>query len=186
MATRLTATRFSKALHEQVRNFECGELLYQKPLALWIKDYSLTALQNRTKIWLYTTNDQKGDLVGYGSLGKTPIVLASEEGIAQEEVKIACIPTLAIQTPFHGKPDDAASKEDRFSTQIVRHLQSEAREGLKGSSLKPLLLLYVHPDNEADRKVYLRCGFEPFPLTKYDAATGAEGQAMIYDLRKAN
>lgn len=181
MSVCLIPNRFSKSHYDRVCDFECGELPHQKPLAAWIKDYSLTALQNRTKIWLY--DNDKGELVGYGSLGKTDVVLTAGDEVGQERVKIACIPTLAIQTPFKGKPDNPATKEDRFSVQIVRHLQHEAREGLKNSALKPLLLLYVHPENEPARKLYTHCGFKPFPLTKLDPSTGAMGQAMIYHLR---
>jgi hypothetical protein len=183
MAMKLKPVRFTKKDIDRVQNFACGTLSYQAPLALWIKNDSLQALDNRAKIWLYETDDDNHDIVGYGTLSKAKWFDPQDDGTMQE-VKILCIPTLAIQERFWRQPRDAVSCEERFSYQLIRHLQREAVEWLKGSPvLQPLLSLIVHPENDPAKKLYKGCGFVDFPLTRPDPATGANGQCMTFKLK---
>jgi hypothetical protein len=177
MPSRLRAIQFSKASIDRVSGFDCGNLPHQKPLSEWIKNSSITALQNKTRIWLYETDDSAHSLVGYGSLYKASFSANGQSG------KVCSIPTLAVQKSFWRQPDNALNKEDRFSVQIVRHLQKEAKEMVERSpTLKPILMLYVHTENAIAKRLYEYCGFVPFDLTIADPASGGKGQAMIYDL----
>jgi hypothetical protein len=132
MSAILTPIRFGKKDIGKMQEFRCGSLPHQSPLADWIKSHSLAALESKTRIWIYENTDKK--IVGYGSLGKTKVTFV-DTGM---EVKVPCIPCLAIHEDYWGKPDDVLDKEERYSRQIVRHLQKEAIVAVKASEvLKP-------------------------------------------------
>lgn len=182
MALKLKPVKFTKGDLHRVKDFACGSLPYQLPLADWIKRESLQALANKAKIWLYETPD--GELVGYGTLSKSKWFQTDSDG-AIHEVKVVCIPTVAVQEAFWGQPKEVVSRDEKYSHQLMRHLQFAAQEWVDGSdALKPLLSLFVHPDNVAAKKLYTRCGFVDFPLTRPDPATGANGQCMVFKLKK--
>jgi GNAT superfamily N-acetyltransferase len=182
MSMQAMPVRFTKEQIGRVQDFVCGTEPHQTPLADWIKNHSLVQLKNGTKIWLYETDCDMKHLIGYGSLGKAKWNQPRPDGNGVDEVKVVCLPNFAVHRDFWGKPE-GAPREERFSYQIIKHLQIEAVEMLHNSPvLKPLLILYVHPGNEPAKKLYSNCGFSEFPLTKHDPATGAEGQCMVYRL----
>jgi hypothetical protein len=145
-----------------VQAFRCGKDPHETPLAEWIKVHSAERMGQRHKIWLYhrqTDGGGQGPLVGYGSLA-TGKIETSEGGGGKKTLKVIEIPMLALHEDFWGHPKGLADPEGKYSRQIVRHLQREAQEAQKrGQQIERLLTLYVHPDAEAARKLYLACGF---------------------------
>jgi ribosomal protein S18 acetylase RimI-like enzyme len=81
---------------------------------------------------------------------------------------------VAIRRPFWGKPD--GPPEERYSSQIMRHLLQEAGAW---PGQPPALGLFVHPDNHAAVKLYERFGFQPFHHTFTDQATGAVYRSFV-------
>ena len=73
---------------------------------------------------------------------------------------------MAIRREFWGKPQEAVLDE-RYSSQILRHLIDEAG-AWPGDP--PAVGLYVHPENQAAIKLYLRFHFLPFHLSYTDPA----------------
>jgi hypothetical protein len=174
----LVPVQFTANDIHRVANFQCGGLPYQWPLATWIKEKSLPALESKTRIWLYETEDHC--LVGYGSVGTTKWTIAD-----MGEVKILVIPALAVQEIYWCKPA-GVPREDQFSYQIIRHLKTQAIVRLKNSPvLKPKLGLFVHPDNEPAKRLYANTGFVEVPgVSLPDPITRADCPAMICDLTK--
>jgi hypothetical protein len=67
---------------------------------------------------------------------------------------------LALHQDFWGWPKGINDLEGKYSRQIVRHLQQQARIGQeRGQNIRPLLTLYVHPDAEKAQNLYLDCDF---------------------------
>ena len=149
-----------------VQAFRCGSEPHEKPLAEWIKWRSAEMIKCRCRFWLYhlpAADGCPGPLVGYGSLSKGYIDTTKEDG-SKGRLKVMEIPMLAVDETFWGCPKRIADPEGKFSRQIVRHLQEEARTGQKnGQNIERLLTLYVHPDSEPAQRLYLACGFEFAP-----------------------
>ncbi len=113
----LCAYPFSAANLPEVQVFECGPDPWHLERAEWIKrplDHGKSALNSiakfNTSVWLY--RNENGDLVGYGSLGKTVRPLPPKGKGKPEEVGF--IPSLAIQSQFKHQPADVP-REDRFA-----------------------------------------------------------------------
>ena len=147
---KLNRLEFCGELLPLVAEFECGSEEWETPLAEWIS--SGLAIEDMrpprsSKVWLYK---HRGQIVGYGSLGKTrrPYPTATDPHRI-----VAIIPMVAIQSRFQGKPL-RASKQEKFSGQILYDLISEARKlGL------PDLILYVDPRNVKAKKLYHKWDF---------------------------
>lgn len=138
--------------------WEVNDWLSQDPLT---KDGALYRIRRRDcKVWFYFNKDTQ--LVGYASLGKSKWPDPGMDRPLPDlpAVPISLIPSLGIQTPFQGGPAGAAY-EDKYSTQILKHIIVEARRKL--SERQPYLGLYVHPENERAIKCYRKFGFIDFP-----------------------
>jgi ribosomal protein S18 acetylase RimI-like enzyme len=142
----------------EVQAFRCGSKPHETPLAKWIKVHSAEEIVRGDKVWLYRLENDKGPLVGYGSLA-TGKIETTEEDNSKKLVKGYEIPMLALHEDFWGQPKGIADPEEKFSRQIVRHLQQEARAAQLRGQREPHLALYVHPDAEEAQKLYLACGF---------------------------
>jgi hypothetical protein len=129
----------------EVQAFRCGSKPHEIPLAKWIKLHSAEAIARGNKVWLYRLESDKGPLVGYGSLA-TGKIETTEADNSKKMVKGYEIPMLALHEDFWGHPKGTADPEEKYSRQIVRHLQKEARAAQLRGQREPLLALYVHPD----------------------------------------
>ncbi len=185
-AEKLIPVRFQKnhAQRLDVQAFRCGNKPHETPLADWIKNRALEELSFRTKIWLYEREGENGQrqLVGYGSRKKCRIEKNEEDG-SITKIKVLEIPMLAVHEDFQGCPKVVEDKEDKFSRQIVRHLQQMARVDLaEGQGIEPLLTLYVHPNAEPAQRLYIACGFTAVDRYFPDKTTGANLRGMVYKL----
>lgn len=144
----------------EVQGFRCGSKSHETPLAEWIKKHSDEAIMRGNKVWLYRLESDEGALVGYGSLATGKIEIT--ENNTKKLVKGYEIPMLALHEDFWGCPKGTKDDpEKKFSRQIVRHLQQEARAAqLRGQGQRErLLALYVHPDADKAQQLYCDCGF---------------------------
>lgn len=83
------------------------------------------------------------------------------------KTELVIVPAVAIRKEFWGSP--AGPQDERYSSQIMRHLLDEARDW---PGELPALGLFVHPDNQAAIKLYERFGFHAFSRTCTDTSTG--------------
>jgi GNAT superfamily N-acetyltransferase len=171
----LIAVSFSAELLDLVRDFSCGEESYERELADWIRQEAVSALDRGGKVWLYAT--ARKELVGFGCVALTRWHYPEP---SSKRVSLAVIPAVAIQTPYRGKPD--GPREERYSSQVLKHLIAEAAQ-LPADV--PLLALFVHPDNQGAIKLYSRFGFSFFPHDYTDKATGVTYRAMIRPLARS-
>ena len=141
-----------------VQAFRCGLKPHEKPLAEWIKVHSTAAIAGGNKVWLYRLQNSDGPLVGYGSLATGKIEMIEEDN-SKKLVKVYEIPMLALHEDYWGCPKGVADPEEKYSRQIVRHLQQETRAAQLRGQRERLLALYVHPDAVEAQKLYLDCGF---------------------------
>jgi GNAT superfamily N-acetyltransferase len=165
----LRVVSFAPEMLADVRDFNYGDEPHQRELALWMVDDAVPALNRGTKVWLYV--NEAGEVVGYGSLGTTRWKYPESDSAKRD---LVIVPAVAIRKQYWGKPDGL--QEERYSSQIVRHLVREA-EGWPGQP--PALGLFVHPDNHAAAKLYERFGFKPFSHTYADRATGVVYRSFI-------
>jgi ribosomal protein S18 acetylase RimI-like enzyme len=154
---------FTADLLDEIRDFDYGDEPYQRELTDWIRNDALAAMAAGTKIWLYV--NQAGDIVGYGSLG---ISRWKYPDPSSKRIELVIVPAVALRTEFWGKPA-GADKDDRYSSQIMRHLLVEAHYW-PGSL--PAVGLFVHPENLAAIRLYERFGFRSFHHSYTDKATG--------------
>jgi len=149
-----------------VQAFRCGSKPHETPLAEWIKVHSAKRIACGYKVWRYhrqTSEGDQGPLVGYGSLTKGYIETTEEDG-SKKRLKVMEIPELALHEDFWGYPKGFTDIEEKYSMQIVRHLQQEARAAQeRGQNIERLLTLYVHPDAKKAQQLYLDCGFSFAP-----------------------
>lgn len=169
-----------------VQAFRCGSKPHEKPLADWIRLHSYDRIFGGTKVWLYRLESNEGPLVGYGSFSTGKLKTTESDG-SEREIKAYEIPMLALHEDYWGKPKGCAS-EQKFSCQIVRHLQQEAKESQKrGQGQRDrLLTLYVHPDAERAQSLYESCGFTfarrflPDPEIPPEKAAGLLGMDYVW------
>ena len=146
----LSAEPFSLDKRALIVGFDCGDDSYQKELAEWIAGTDVEeSLAKGTKVFLY--RDDKGDVVGYGSIGETR--RPWPPGQKKTSDKFSIIPAVAIKRAYWGEPKGGA-RESRYSSQIMNDLIARAR--MLGHKV---LLLYVHPDNVAAIALYGRFDF---------------------------
>jgi ribosomal protein S18 acetylase RimI-like enzyme len=142
----------------EVQDFRCGSKPHETPLADWIRLHSAAEVRRGNKVWLYRIQSDDGPLVGYGSLATGKIEITLEDG-SKKLIKAFEIPMLALHEDFWGCPEGVSDPEEKFSRQIVRHLQQQAQEAQLRGQRERHLALYVHPDASHAQKLYLDCGF---------------------------
>jgi GNAT superfamily N-acetyltransferase len=163
---------------ECFRDFHCGNLPHEIPLATWIKEKAAELLKdksNKTRIWKYELNDAGRSLVGYGSLNIAPLKGTFMEWGDVEKIKIQIIPTMAVHADHKGKG---------YGHEILDCLIAQAEERLKtlkdaGSPAKPLLGLAVNPKQVAAVTLYRKHGFEDFDYPLVCSYTNDTLQYMI-------
>jgi hypothetical protein len=169
------------ALLEVVQNFDCGEEVWEKPLADWIKAgpkvkngalYEMTKRRGQLEVWLHVNRAR--ELVGYSSLGGSNWEWPTKD---DPRVPVNVIPNVAIQKRFWSQPKNDPPK---YSTQIFQHLIFEAR---KRQDRHPLLGLFVDPRNDRAIRAYLAADFEPY-FRKY-LEDGIEYLSMLLKLSPA-
>jgi GNAT superfamily N-acetyltransferase len=161
MADTLQVAPFTADMLDRGRDFHYGDEPYQKDLADWMCHDAIRSLAIGTKIWLYI--NPTPDIVGYGSLGVTRWRFPDPDS---PKTELVIIPAVALRSCYWGKP--AGPAEDRYSSQIMRHLLDEAHPW---PGQLPGVGLFVHPNNHAAIKLYERFGFRPFSHTFTDRAT---------------
>lgn len=140
----------------EIQRFYCGTARWARRAATWIRrPGSLTqARKQETEIWLYETPD--AEIVGYGSLGPWRTKDSPPDS--------SIIPMLAIRSEFQGRPSDQPG--NRYSDQIIGDLVAEAASH---TERRPLIGLYVDPENGPAIRVYERHFFELMPdITRKD------------------
>ncbi len=172
---RVVAVPFTAEQLERVADFDCGDEDYQRELATWLQVEALAFLERGTQVWLFAAPD--GDLVGFGSLGKTRWAYPDPAGKKQF---LALIPAVAIRRVYWGKP--AGPTADRYSSQILEFLLARAQEL---PDIEPAVGLFVHPENQAAIRLYQRFGFVAYPHQYTEAATKVVYQAMVRPLHRA-
>jgi GNAT superfamily N-acetyltransferase len=168
----LRFVRFTPDLLGEVRDFDYGDEPYQRELADWMRNDAVQALERGTKIWLYV--NQAVEIVGYGSLGVTRWKYPEP---TSRRTELVIVPAVALRKAFWGKPD--GPPEDRYSSQIMRHLLDEAGDW---PGQLPAVALFVHPDNLAAIKLYERFGFRAFSHTYTDPATQGTYRSFVRPL----
>jgi GNAT superfamily N-acetyltransferase len=171
----LLVVPFTSELLAAVADFEYGDEPYQQELAQWMLQDSVPALLRGTKVWLY--RNQAGEFVGYSSLGVTRWKYPDPDS---PKTSLVIVPAVALRKQFWGKPD--GPPEDRYSSQIMRHLLTEA-DALPGQP--PAVGLFVHPDNQAAIKLYERFGFQAFFHTFTDRTTGVIYRSFVRPIVRA-
>jgi GNAT superfamily N-acetyltransferase len=174
MADQLRYVVLTPELLAEVRKFDCGDEPYQKELASWLLNDASPALARGTRVWLYV--NEANEVVGYGSLGQTRWKYPEADS---PKSTLVIVPAVAVRRPFWGKPD--GPPEDRYSSQIMRHLIAEA---LAWPGSLPALGLFVHPDNQAAIKLYQRFGFRAFHHTYTDPESGVTYLSLIRPLAR--
>jgi hypothetical protein len=115
----LLAVPFTSDMLAAISDFDYGDEPYQQELAQWMLNDSIHALMRETKVWLYL--NQVGEFVGYGSLGVTRWHYPDP---SSAKTTLVIVPAVALRKQFWGKPD--GPQEDRYSSQMMRHLLNEA------------------------------------------------------------
>ena len=165
----LTFVVFTPDLLDEVRDFDYGDEPYQQDLAEWMRNEALPLMEIGTKVWLYV--NRAGETVGYGSLGVTRWQYPDA---TSRRTELVIVPAVALRKEFWGKPEGA--QDERYSSQIMRHLIDEARDW---PGALPALGLFVHPDNQAAIKLYERFGFRAFSRTFTDTTTGVIYRSFV-------
>lgn len=191
----LTKKHFEQgdALRPYIDGFDCREdrsrdvRYWEREVNVWLSqdpstgDGALYRIRRKDcKVWFYFNKETQ--LVGYGSLGKSKWPDPGKDPPSRDlpAVPISLIPSVGIQTPFQGRPAGAAY-EDKYSTQILKHLVMEARRGL--NSRQPYLGLYVHPENERAIRCYRKFGFTDFPHPFQHPDAGVAYLSMVLLLK---
>src|SRR5436309_3230300 len=139
MPTELVLRKFDLACLPLIAALDCGQDQFGKIATAWIKcvDPDDSAIQAKaeknTDIYLYNT--PAGQLVGFGSLGKT------KRKIRGVEEEWSIIPHIGIDAQFRGCPP-GVPWHDKYGASIMIDLMALARD-----HNTPTLMLYVHKDN---------------------------------------
>lgn len=143
----------------KVSDFRCARPAepWAEYLEQWIKreepssDDVLAAItKHNTEVWLFTTD--QGDLIGYGSLGRTRWKWPQPDG---PKTELSIIPAFAVSLDFQGEPK-SGSVTDRYAYRIMSFLIEKARK-----HQTPAIVLFVHVDNVKAIKFYKKFGFQP-------------------------
>lgn len=155
MPAELVIRKFDAACLPSLGAFDCGQDQFGKKATDWIRcvnasDCAIQAMRDRdTEVYLYST--PAGQLVGFGSLGKT------KRKVKRVEEEWSIIPHVGIGLQFRGCPK-GVPWQDRYAASIMLDLMDVARD-----HHTPTLLLYVHQDNGPARTLYRRLGFIDLP-----------------------
>jgi len=145
-----------------VQAFDCGTDPWELEVSDWIKGQGVLDDMQRSsgcEVWRYG-NEELG-FVGFGSLSEP-----SWSYPGKGDPRPNLIPMVGIQSRFRGMPP--GPKQERYAWQIMDDLQSEAKRHLERA---PVLVLYVHPDNQRAIHFYEEYGFEWYTRTYTDNAT---------------
>ncbi len=119
----LIARPFSSEDLAITRDFYCGDAVWERPVADWIRGSDgvvpkmLTLVeQGKTEVWLYLITS--GELVGYSALTK------QRWKIGGEWKNVTLLQAFGIQKQFQGKPDGVG--EIRYSKQMLADVTSKA------------------------------------------------------------
>lgn len=150
MAELLTKRRFTAADATIVAGFDCGTESWEVAQSNWITSTKVLESIERygTDVWLYFS--QSGELVGFGSVGRTR---RPHPPGSNEFANFSTIPSLAVRRQFWGKP----LQGEKFSTQIMDDLVLQAY-GHKTE----LLILDVHVQNTHAESFYREYGFSDY------------------------
>jgi hypothetical protein len=191
MAAKLKKVKLEEKHRDLVKDFYCGSLPYETPMAEWIKKQAFWCQEKpgaKIKTWLYFTTDgaplSPKNLVGYASLNTDNIPIEEPNG-NPGVIKFLTLPMLAVQEDFKRQPENASNPEEKYSRQIVRDIQNEAMLRLRRSDAppEPWLVLIVYPDAEPAQRLYLSCGFVRVPLFYYDEVRELYCPRMMYRLK---
>ncbi len=158
MPSILHAGRFTLEMQDVVRHFECGGESYSVKMSEWIQGgdgLCAKSIEMGTEVWLFFSESDA--LVGFGSIGPARWRYPHD---TSGYVNLRIIPALAVQSSFHGKPDNGRSC-DKYSHQIVRFL---VRQAYKAGAVA--IGLFVHEDNKAAQSLYQSEGFGFLPSKK--------------------
>ena len=145
----------------RVRDLDYGLEPCHLDVTQWIREEAANHIKQGTRVWMYADGKT---VLGYGSLGVSRWRYP-EPG--SKKVPVLIIPAVALAREFWKCPKDA-DRADRYSSQIMRHLLSEAEAW---ANRPEAIGLYIHPANEAAKKLYERFGFRLFHNTYSDPTT---------------
>ena len=173
MGNDLQAEPFCTSLLHEVADFNCGSDPWQVEVAQWIKDPSIhdcavNWMKKGTQVWLYRT--EKGELVGYGSLGKAKWNWPPPDGPSET---VILIPSFGVRDVYQGEPKEGP-REDRYAYQIMGDLIGRAQ-----ATGVQLLGLFVDPRNRRAITFYDRIGFTAL------SNTGNPYSRMFLELRSS-
>jgi ribosomal protein S18 acetylase RimI-like enzyme len=154
MSGSLTRIPFAEDLLSRVQGFECGDEPWQREVSDWIKaprgtGGAVDEVDEGTRVWLYL--GEGGELVGFGSLGTA---MQPWPGPDDPQLSASTIPVVGVDRKFWGQPP--GPRDERYSARVLDDLITEARAR---RDERPILLLYVHVDNERASRLYERAGF---------------------------
>lgn len=172
MPQELRVQPFSAPLLPEVQDFFCGDEPWQIEVAQWIKgeseDNAVARMTQGTEVWLY--RNAQGEIVGYGSLGKTEWRWPPPGG-PREAVSI--IPYFGVQSRFQGEPKDAP-RGQRFAFHIIGDLLARAaRHGTR------IVGLFVDEDNKRAVSFYEHVGIVAVSIPVVEDVTVALGQSCL-------
>jgi ribosomal protein S18 acetylase RimI-like enzyme len=159
MSHELVRDDFTEADWDEVQDFRCGELYYQKEVSDWLKgtaepavESALNAIHHPThpsRVWLY--RDQDENMVGFGALARSEWRWTRGK---DPWIPVTVITWCAIHSDFQG--DNYEPKHMRYSNQIMDDLIGEASED---AERYPVLGLFVQEENVGAIKLYRRFKF---------------------------
>lgn len=176
MAHELVRDDFTEDDLDEVQDFRCGDLYYQKEVSDWLKgregDCALTDISKvdaPARVWLY--RDEEERLVGFGSLAPSEWRWTANK---DPWIPVNTIIWCGLHVDF--QRDLYEPKHMRYSNQIMDDLVGEAREEREKF---PVLGLYVQEENEPAIKLYRRFKFFSEGLKPHtDKATNITYQKM--------
>jgi hypothetical protein len=175
---KLIFEKLEKKHEALVQHFDCGGAKHEEWLARWIKTDAFYLRTRGTSIWLAFTDDRQ--LVGFGSLNTHDQPTEEDDG-SKGKIRWLTMPAFALQLPFWGQPKNV-DRSERYSRQIVRHVQQQAREkfGRAEAPLEPALALLVHEQATKAQELYKECGF--VVVSKHHVNKGEPCFIMMYML----
>jgi ribosomal protein S18 acetylase RimI-like enzyme len=164
----LTRIAFTPELLPRVAGMECGDAVWEKEVAEWIKapigtGGAADAVGQQVMVWLYETAD--GQLIGFGSLAAA-LHLPPVPGV--ESPSATVIPFFGVDKQFHGQP--LGPREKRYAYRLFADLIAVARQA---QHLRPLLVLEVDVVNTRAERFYRESfGFADISQPELDPDTG--------------
>jgi RimJ/RimL family protein N-acetyltransferase len=164
MSFQLFADPFTEADQPAMVGLHCGDEPWARAATAWItgSDVLDSRHNHRTRVWVF--RDDADSIVGFASLGPTQWRWPPPDG---RYTRLLMVPQLGIDARFRGQPPDPAW---RYSNQVMSHLIFEAQEWASEiRRTKPakkhvkLLILQVHKDNLAARRLYEKFDFIAMP-----------------------